>query len=90
MLHSVPDDNLSEETLANIINTYLADNIQTICNTFFNSDAGKQAINEAIAPQLEEIVGEYFTALSTFVEDNERVIANALARHEQAITDLQN
>ena len=83
-------DNLSEETLANIINTYLADNIQTICNTFFNSDAGKQAINEAIAPQLEEIVGEYFTALSTFVEDNERVIANALARHEQAITDLQN
>lgn len=84
------NDNLSDEQLAEIITNYLDENITTICQNYFTSEAGQQAINDAIAPQLEEIVGEYFTAIQTYLQDNERVIANALARHEQAITDLQN
>ena len=40
-----------------------------------------------LKPEIEEIVGEYFEAVKQYLEDNERVIANALARHEQWIND---
>lgn len=39
---------------------------------------------------LNHLFGESFNAIVAYLRDNERVIANALARHEQAITDLQN
>lgn len=54
-----------------------------------NNIAG-DLINNYLTENLEPIVGEYFNAIVEYLRDNERVIANALARHEQAITDLQN
>lgn len=61
-----------------------------IFNEYFSTDEGKEKVNDAIQPQLEEIVGQYFEAVQEYLRQTERVIANALARHEQAITDLQN
>ena len=50
----------------------------------------EQYVNEYLNENLEPLVGEFFNACVTYMQDNERVIANALARHEQAITDLQS
>ena len=47
-------------------------------------------VNNYLGDNLEPLVGEFLTQIVTYLRDNERVIANALARHEQAITELQN
>lgn len=47
-------------------------------------------VNNYLNENLEPLVGQFFDACVNYMQDNERVIANALARHEQAITDLQS
>lgn len=83
-------NNLTPENLNEIITNAIKDNLNVALNNYFTTDEGKQAIKDAIGPELEEVVGSYFEAFNTYIQDNERVIANALARHEQAIIDLQN
>lgn len=61
------------------VKQWLTDNTETINNM----------INQYLEENLEPLVGEFFTACVNYMKQNERVIANALARHEQAITDLQ-
>ena len=84
------------------VKQYLIDNAQQIIKDMFeeyiNGDEFKtkletiigDVVNNYLGENLEPIVGEYFDAVVAYLRDNERVIANALARHEQAITDLQN
>lgn len=90
LIQNFINDNLSEEKLNELIINALNENLNIALNNFFNSEAGKEILGEAVEPFVEEAVGEYFEAVKKYLEDNERVIANALARHEQAITDLQN
>lgn len=84
------EQNLSQERLEEIITNAIQNNINTALNNYFNSEAGQTLLRELITPMLEPLVGEFFEAVQQYLLDNERVIANALARHEQAITDLQN
>lgn len=88
------NDHLSEDQLNDIINNAIQDKLLDTINSYFTSEEGKEIlrelINDEFGPQIEETVGDFFNAIVQYVQDNERVIANALARHEQAITDLQN
>lgn len=79
-----------EENKDFIKDTVVSVDWETIINEYFNTEEGQETIRDAVQPQLEGILGEFFEAFRDYIADNERVIANALARHEQAITDLQN
>lgn len=90
---------LSEGMVEDIVNKYLeglniGDMVHDQINNWFDSEEGtefiKNLVNQYLQENLEPLVGEFFTAVVKYLQDNERVIANALARHEQAITDLQN
>ena len=75
----------SDELITNLFNQYVEgdefkNKVQSIV---------EDVVNNYLSENLEPIVGEYFTAIVDYIKQNERVIANALARHEQAITDLQ-
>lgn len=84
------NEHLNEDVLNDIVTNIISSNLNDILNNYFTSDEGKDAIREAVEPQLEEITGQFFEQVVNYVQDNERVIANALVRHEQAINDLQN
>lgn len=75
-MQSVDIDSL----VGDAVKQWLTDNTETINNM----------INQYLEENLEPLVGEFFAAVVKYLQNNERVIANALARHEQAITDLQN
>lgn len=79
-IESVDIDSIIDQSIQEWIN-----NNQSQLNQYFN-----QVINQYLEDNLEDLVGEFFGQIVTYLRDNERVIANALARHEQAITDLQN
>lgn len=88
-----------EDNAIFIINDYLSkldlsSQIQNAVNNYFNSDDFKQLIGDILNQYFEDNVddklNERFESMETFIKDNERVIANALARHETAINILQN
>lgn len=91
-----------DQNASAIVNKWIEENaselITTAVNEYISSDTFinnlneniKTLVNNYLAENLEPLVGEFFTAVVNYVQQNERVIANALARHEQAITDLQN
>ena len=72
-----------DQIIADTINAWIEANRETINNQI------NTAVNNYLDTNLEPLVGKYFEAVKKYLEDNERVIANALARHEQAIRDLQ-
>lgn len=79
-------------TLNKLIQDYLCNlSIGTdIINNYFQSTEGKEVLKEVVRELLEEILGDYFEDIQNTLTSMERVIANALARHELAITELQN
>lgn len=88
-----------EDNATSIVNDYLSkldlsSQIQNAVNNYFNSAEFKQLIGDILNQYFEDNVddelNERFKSMETFIKDNERVIANALARHEMAITILQN
>ena len=83
-IKNVVDEYLNELDLDNIVNNVFNDIILNHPEYITN------VVNNYLTENLEPLVGEYFTAIVEYLRDNERVIANALARHEQAITELQN
>lgn len=70
-----------EQTVKDIVNTWINENL---------GDYIKNVVNNYLTENLEPLVGQFFDKIVEYLRDNERVIANALARHEQAITELQN
>lgn len=77
---------IGEDYIKSVIEAYVkSDDFIQFFNSYIDS-----AVNTYLQENLEPLVGEFFTAVVKYIGDNERVIANALARHEQAITDLQN
>jgi len=79
-----------DETIMEILNKIVPQYIQEAVNNYFNSEEGATTIKNYIKEVLDDVIGEYITELQTAIKDNERVTANALARHEMAITELQN
>lgn len=67
------------EQIKEEINNWVNDNRQ------FFEEIVTPIVDDKVAQAKQEILEE----LQKYLEDNERVIANALARHEQAITELQ-
>lgn len=58
-------------------------------NTAYIKDLIKEEVESYLDGNIEPLIGQYFEAVVRYMNQNERVIANALARHEQAITELQ-
>lgn len=86
------------DELKQLIENQAGDIINNAISNYINGDEFQQLIenklqeilNQYLDDNLEDLVGGFFEAIVEYLRDNERVIANALARHEQAITDLQN
>ena len=78
------DEYLDDLDLDPIINNYLQQYIEEYPDLINN------IVNKYLETNLEPLVGQFFDKIVEYLRDNERVIANALARHEQAITELQN
>ena len=78
------DEYFADIDLNPIINNYLQQYINE------HPDLINNIVNKYLETNLEPLVGQFFNKIVEYLRDNERVIANALARHEQAITELQN
>ena len=97
IINSWLEDNSTEK-----INNWMTENALTDIKNYLDAylegtDFGDKITNETttivnnyLGDNLEPLVGQFFDKIVTYLRDNERVIANALARHEQAITELQN
>ena len=97
IINSWLEDN-STDKINNWLNENAITDIKEYLNTYLEgADFGDKITNETttivnnyLEENLEPLVGEFFNRVVKYLQDNERVIANALARHEQAITELQN
>ena len=82
------------DEILNNIKGDIQDYVQNIFDQYINGDEFNElvssVINQYLEDNLEDLVGGFFDAIVAYLRNNERVIANALARHEQAITELQN
>lgn len=74
------------DSLEDIINDVLEDAI----NNYLHSDEFKIYFKGILQEMIGSLLDEYFEDIQRALWDEERVIANALARHEAAITELQN
>lgn len=83
-IKNVVDEYLNELDLDNIVNNIFGDIILNHPEYITN------VVNNYLTENLEPLVGQFFDKIVEYLRDNERVIANALARHEQAIIELQN
>ncbi len=90
MLSKIMDPDWLEDLIKGII----GDIIQDYLEQYFSSDEFKAwlqlIIGDLIMDLLLDLIDEYFRDIQQTLWDEERVIANALARHEMAITELQN
>ena len=73
-----------------LINNYLNEHISNLINEYFKSDNGNTHLTEITNSLLDDKIGLYLENINKTIQDHERVIANALARHEIAITEIQN
>lgn len=74
------------DSLEDIINDVLEDAI----DDYLHSDEFKIYFKQVLEEMIGDLLDEYFQDIQQALWDEERVIANALARHEAAITELQN
>lgn len=78
------------EVLGDSIEDFIESVIEDLINAYFNSGCGEDLVRRIIEDLLKRVVEDYFSDIQQALWDEERVIANALARHEMAITELQN
>lgn len=87
-------DYMSEDTLKqlieDVIKELLPNQLPDVIKNYFNTEEGKNILKTVVKELLDDMIGEYIEELQTALLDNERVTANALARHETAITEIQN
>ena len=85
----------------NTITNWLNDNTSIITDyidTYLNEDNFNQLvqnkaesiINNYLDENLQPIVDKYFENIQTYVANNERVVANALSRHEEDLLNLKS
>lgn len=90
ILEEVIDEDMIAKAVKDYLDEHLADLLLGIISDFFNSEDGRDLLIGIISELLDEYLAEYFRDIQQTLIDMERVIANALARHEMAITELQN
>lgn len=83
-------DEWLENLKSEVLDKELGDIIQQSINNYFGGEAGQERLEEIINNVLDGVIGEYVQEIQTALLNNERVVANALARHEMAITEIQN
>lgn len=85
----------------NIITTWLNNNTDIITNyidNYLNGDDFNQLvqnkiksiINNYLDENLQPILDKYFEDIQTYIANNERVVANALSRHEEDLLNLKS
>lgn len=83
-------DEFVEQWLEEHVHNYVTDAV----NNYFHTPEGervlKDALEDIVGDMLDDALQDYFADIQQTLTDMERVIANGLARHEMAITELQN
>lgn len=82
--------NIVEQSIAagkfnNLILDLLTDKVEI----YFQTEEMQDTVKTVCHTICEEVIVEYIQVLHKMLADNERVIANALTRHEDAIVELQ-
>lgn len=84
------EDNDLIDVINNAINKYLGDNLNDILNNYFGPDGpGYGNLEDMVDQMLDDKIGQYLEDIKAMLKDNERVIANALSRHEEDIIQLK-
>ena len=84
------EDNDLTDVINNTINKYLGDNLNDILNNYFGPDGpGYGNLEDMVDQMLDDKIGQYLEDIKAMLKDNERVIANALSRHEEDIIQLK-
>ena len=84
------EDNDLTDVINNAINKYLGDNLNDILNNYFGPDGpGYGNLEDMVDQMLDDKIGQYLEDIKAMLKDNERVIANALSRHEEDIIQLK-
>lgn len=78
---------VNDEYLNGLITDIVNDKISEYLVAYLNTDEGKDLILEVTKPYMDEQMNVFRDELSAYLQDNERVIANALIRHEQWIQE---
>lgn len=90
IIEGLINQDMIDQAVADYLNEHLDDLIEDAISDYFNSPEGTQYLKDVLADLLDDLLADYFADIQQTITDMERVIANALARHEMAITELQN
>lgn len=84
------EDNDLTDIVNNAVNNYLGDNLEDILNNYFGPEGpGYGNLEDMVDQMLDDKIGQYLEDIKAMLKDNERVIANALSRHEEDIIQLK-
>ena len=78
------------EMIKEVLGDDLYDILKNLFLEFAYSPEFQEFVENILGDMLDDLLAEYFEDIQKTLTDWERVIANALARHEMAITELQN
>lgn len=94
--------NIDKEDLRDIVENYFStdegrafiesiiiDNIQGAVNNYFASEEFSTLVSNAIQDKVQPVIDELVADVRNIIETNERVVANALSRHEEDIMNLK-
>lgn len=90
ILRDLVDKDWLEEFVGDNVENLISNIIQVSIEDFLNGDDFKIYFKGIVEEVIGDLIDEYFKDIQQALWDEERVIANALARHELAITELQN
>ena len=81
-------ENNIQDIVDNAVSNYFGDNINDILNNYFNGE-GNDNLTQIVNDLLDDKIGEYLESIKTMLANNERVVANALSRHEEDILTIK-
>ena len=82
------EENDLSDIVNNAVSNYFGDNINDILNNYFNGE-GNDNLTQIVNDLLDDKIGEYLESIKTMLANNERVVANALSRHEEDILTIK-
>lgn len=84
------EENDLTDVINNAVTNYLGDNLEEILNNYFGPEGpGYGNLEDMVDQMLDDKIGQYLEDIKAMLKDNERVIANALSRHEEDIIQLK-
>ena len=84
------EENDLTDVINNAVTNYLGDNLEEILNNYFGPEgSGYGNLEDMVDQMLDDKIGQYLEDIKAMLKDNERVIANALSRHEEDIIQLK-